>query len=81
VHLLDVTILAQLAGGVSKYSVFLLACLHEKVLVETVKVSLELLLVQQNALGGVCRVVVDIGEENGLGEGRLDMFTARCVSN
>ncbi len=52
----------------------------EKVLVEAVKVLLELLRGETLACDGPLRVVVHIGEEDRLGEGGSDVFPGAAVS-
>jgi hypothetical protein len=60
VHLQEVPILCQL---------------DKEILVEAIKVRLELLGRHVLSLGCVDRVVVDIGEEDGLGVLRVDVFS------
>lgn len=46
-----------------------------KVFIKLIKVSLKLLFRRIGALWSVRRILIDVGQENGLGKGRLDVFS------
>jgi hypothetical protein len=58
----------------------ILTQLDPEVLVELIEIHLQFCLAHLGTLGSMCRIVVDVGEENGLGELGFDVFARTAVA-